>query len=76
MYVIFNSATRYFKEENDEKYLILDSIEKYEEVFSEIKSGIETINGREKMFYEKNYDRIGVNTDDELPFNKKIRFPS
>ena len=76
MYVIFNSATGYFKEENDEKYLILDSIEKYEEVFSEIKSGIETINGREKMFYEKNYDRIGVNTDDELPFNKKIRFPS
>ena len=28
LYLIFNSATGYFKEENDEKYLILDSTEK------------------------------------------------
>ena len=76
LYLIFNSATGYFKEENDEKYLILDSTEKYEEVFSEIKSEIETINGGEKMYYEKNYDRIAVNTDDDIPFNKKIRFSS
>ena len=76
LYLIFNSATGYFKEENEEKYLILDSIKKYEEVFSGIKSEIETINGGEKMYYEKNYDRIGVNTDDVAPFHKKIRFPS
>ena len=56
MYLIFSSATGYFKEDNDEKYLILDSTEKYEEAFSEIKSEIETINGEEKMYYEKNYD--------------------
>ena len=48
MYLLFNSATGYFREENDEKYLILDSTEKYEEVFSEIKSEIETINDGEK----------------------------
>ena len=47
-HLIFNSATGWFKEENDEKYLILDSREKYEEVLSEIKSEIETINGGEK----------------------------
>ena len=29
-----------------------------------------------KNYYEKNYDRIGVNTDDVVPLNKKIRFPS
>ena len=75
LYLIFNSATGYFKEENNEKYLILDSTEKYEEVFSGIKSEIETINGGEKMYYEKNYDRIAVDTDDDVPFNKKIRFP-
>ena len=74
MYLIFNSGTGYFKEENDEKHLILDSAEKYEGIFSEIKSEIETINGGEKMYYEKHYDRIAVNTDDEVPFNKKIRF--
>ena len=73
MYLLFNSATGYFREENDE---VLDSTEKYEEVFSEIKSEIETINGGEKMYYEKNYDRIGVNGDDFVPLNKKIRFPS
>ena len=53
MYLIFTSATGYFKEEIDEKYLILDSTEKYEKVFSEIKSEIETINGGKKMYYEK-----------------------
>ena len=57
------------------KYLILDSTEKYEEFLSEIKSEIETINGGEKMHYKKNYDRIAVNTDDDISFNKKIRFP-
>ena len=76
MYLIFNSATGYFKEENEEKYLLLDSIKKYEEVFSGIKSEIETINGGEKMYYEKNYDRIAVNTDDAVPLNKTMRFPS
>ena len=74
--IIFNSVTGYFKEENDEKYLILDSTEKYEEVFSGIKSKIETINSGEKMYYEKNYGRIAVNADDVVPLNKTMRFPS
>ena len=76
MYLTIYSATGYFKEKNDEKYLILDLIEKYEEVFSEIKSEIETINGDEKLFYEKNYAKIGVNTDDDAPLNKPLKFPS
>ena len=38
LYLIFHSATGNFKEKNSEKYLILDSIEKYEEVFTGIKS--------------------------------------
>ena len=54
LYLIFHSATGYFKEEeNGEKYLIIDSTEKYEEVFSGIKSEIETINEGKEMFYEK-----------------------
>ena len=65
LYLTIYSATGYFKEKNGEKYLILDSTDKYEEVFSGIKSEIQTINGREKMYYEKNYARIGVNTDDD-----------
>ena len=76
MYLIFYSATGYFKEKYGEKYLILDSTEKYEEVFSGIKSEIETINGGKKIFYEKNYSKIGVNTDDNVPLNKKLKLPT
>ena len=36
LYLIIHSATGHFKEKNSEKYLIIDSTEKYEEVFSEI----------------------------------------
>ena len=76
LYLIFQSVTGCFKEENGEKYLILDSTEKYDEVFSAIKSQIETINGGEKMYYEKNYARIGVNADDDIPIIKQIKFPT
>ena len=76
MYFTIYSAAGYFKEKNGEKYLIIDSTNKYEEVFSGIKSEIETTNGGEKMYSEKNYARIGVNTDDDIPMNKQIKFPS
>ena len=76
MYLIIHSATGYFKEENGEKYLITDSAEEYEEVFSEIKSEIKMINDGEEIFYEENYSRIGVNTDDDIPLNKPIKFPT
>ena len=76
LYLIIHSAIGYFKEKNGEKYLILDLIEKYEEVFSGIKSEIETINSGEKLFYEKYYAKIGVNTDGNMPLNKKLKFLS
>ena len=50
LYLIIHSATGYFKEKNGEKYLILDPIDKYEEVFSAIKSEIETINSGGRMY--------------------------
>ena len=28
------------------------------------------------MYYEKNYARISVNTDDDIPMNKQIKFPT
>ena len=36
LYLIFHSVTGYFKQEYVEKYLILDLIDKYEEVFLEL----------------------------------------
>ena len=48
-----DSATGYFKEKNDEKYLILDSTKEYERVWSGIRSEFERINGGKKVFSEK-----------------------
>ena len=48
MYLIIYSATEYFKGKNGEKYLIIDSTDKYEEVFSGLNWEIETINCGEK----------------------------
>ena len=51
---VIHSTTGYFKEKYGEKYLILDSTEKYDEVFSRIKKEIETINaGKEKIYFMK-----------------------
>ena len=76
MYLIIHSATGYLKEKNVEKYLIIDSTDKYEESFSGISSEIKTINGGKELFCEKNYARIGVNTGDDLPLNKPLTFPT
>ena len=53
LYLIIHSATEHFKEINGEKYLIIDSTDKYEEVFSGIISEIKTLNNGKELFYEK-----------------------
>ena len=76
LYLIIHSATGHFKEKNGEKYLILNSTDKYEEVWFGIRSEIKTLNGGKEFFYEKNYARIGINTDDNLPLSKQLKFPT
>ena len=76
LYLIIHSATGYFEEKCDRKYLFLDWTEKYEEIFSEIKSEIKTINEGKELFYEKDYARIAVNTDDDVALNKPLKFPT
>ena len=75
LYLLIHSATGYFKEKNGEKYLIISVTDKYEEVFPGIRSEIETINAGKELFYEANYAKIGINTDDDLPLNKSLKFP-
>ena len=50
LHLIIHSATG---QENDEKYLILDSTDKYEEVLSGIRSEIKTLNSGKELFYKK-----------------------
>ena len=53
LYLIFHSAAGHFKEKNDKKYLILHSTDEYEEVWSGIRSEIETLNGEKELLYKK-----------------------
>ena len=76
MYLIIHSATEHFKEKNDDKYLILDSTDKYEEVWSGIRSEIKTINCGKELFYEKTCAKIGIKTDQDLPLTKPLKFPT
>ena len=69
-----DSATGYFKEKNDKKYLILNSTKEYERVWSKIRSEIKRIDGGEKVFYEKNYCKIDINTEDDLPLKESLKF--
>ena len=73
-YLIIHSTTRHFKEKNGEKYLILDSTDKYEEVWFEIRSEIKTLDGGKELFYEKNYARIGINTNNDFHLNRPLKF--
>ena len=34
------------------------------------------LNGGKELVYEKNYTRIGINTDSDLPLNKQLKFPT
>ena len=54
--------------------MILDSTKEYESVWSEIRSEIKRINGGEKVFYEKSYCKIGINTKDDLPLGESLKF--
>ena len=75
LYLMIHSATGEFKERDGKKYLVLDSAEKYEEVFSGIKKEIETINGGKELVYERNYSKIYVNATD-VPLYKPLKFPT
>ena len=72
LYLIIHSATGYFKEKNVEKNVILDSKDKYEEVLSGFRSEIKTLNGGKELLYDKNYARVGINADGDLPLNKPL----
>ena len=56
--------------------MILDSTKEYERLWSEIRLEIKIINGREKVFYEKNYRKININTKNDLPLKESLEFDS
>ena len=62
VYLIIDEMIGHFEEKNENKYLLLDDVDKntevskkYEEVWEGVKKEIETINGGEKIEYGKDF---------------------
>ena len=80
LYLFFNCAGGYIEEKSENKYLIFDStdenkelLEKYSDVWREIKNQIEAVSSGE-CDYEKDFMKIKFNCDDDLPLNKPVKF--
>ena len=54
LYLIIHSVTGYFKEKNREKYLIIDSIEKYEKFFLQLNQKLKRLMVKKNYFMKKN----------------------
>ena len=82
LYLIFNKIQDHFEEVDGDKYLIINSengniMQKYQEVFNRIKEIIKKINDYDQpVKYDDNYMKIKLNTDDNIPLNKIICFPT
>ena len=87
LYLTIVHASGYIEEKGVNKYLAFDSLElystdgnkellkKYNDVFNGIRNKVKKISGDE-CDYEKDYMKIKFNSDDDLPLNKKLKFPN
>ena len=77
--MIINRVYGYVSEKNGNKFVTIDKgdsvLKKYDQVFSGIKQHIKKIDGGE-VNYSADYDKIKFLSDDLLPLNKLIYFPT
>ena len=80
LYLIVSEADGHFEEKNGSKYLVFDSKDENKEVFKKymklwngIKNEIETINGGKTGEYDKDFMKIKIDTDNNLPLNKTMK---
>ena len=80
LYLLITQANGYIKEKGVNKYLIFDStdenkqlLKKYNDVFNGITDKIKEV-CCDECDYEKDYMKIKFNSDDNLPFNKPLKF--
>ena len=82
LYLIINRIKGQFEEVNGDKYLITNSengdiIQKYQEVFNRIKEIMKKITDyNQPIKHDDNYMKIKFRTDDNIPLNKIIYFPT
>ena len=79
MYLIINRVYDYILENNGNKFLTIDKgdsvLKKYDQVFSGIKHHIKKFYNKEVNFIS-DYDEIKFLSEDSLPLNKLIYFPT
>ena len=79
---MINKIKGHFEEVDGDKYLIFSSkngdvMQKYQEVFDGIKEIIKKINDYcQPIKHDDNYVKIKFKTDDNIPLNKIIYFPT
>ena len=82
LYLVFNHADVYFKENNENKCLIFastnknkEALENYTELWDKPKNKTETIKGIESIKYEKDFMKTRFKSDNSLPLGKIINIP-
>ena len=80
LYLSINRVNGYTEEKYSNKYLVFDStdeskelLKKYNDIFNGIMSKIREIDG-DWLEYAKDYMKIKINSDDDLPLNKSLKF--
>ena len=78
--MLINNASGYIANINDDKNLVFDDtyeneelLKKYNDVFNGIMGKIKKIND-DWLEYTKSYKKIKLNSDDNLPLNKPLKF--
>ena len=78
LYLTIHGWIGYFEEKNGRKHLALSPdnklMDKYKEVWRGIKTG--SINGDKEFKNEKKNMKIKFDSDDDLPLNKLLKFPT
>ena len=80
LYLIANTADGHIEEKDGSKYLMFASTDENKEAlkctkfWDEIKYLTKTINGGKLCNYEKDFMKIKFSSDDDLPFNKQLKF--
>ena len=79
LYLMIDEMIGHFEEKNENKYLVLDDVDKnkevskqYEEVWKSVKKEVKTINSDKKIEYGKDYMKFRFKSNDDLPLNKPI----
>ena len=80
LYLLIDHASGYIEEKGVKKYLVFDStdeskelLKKYNDVLNGIRDKIKEISYNE-CDYEKGYIKIKLESDDNLPLNKPLKF--